>query len=207
MVGLALVVALCAALPASAQHEDDSHGTPAAAGETDAHGAARNPLTESGTISNALATVITFGLVVLLLGKFVWPVVLKSLKAREDFIRESLQSAKADREQAQSTLAEYKTQMGQARQEATTIVEEGRRDAEVVHREIQDEARAEADAMIKRARREIQIARDTAVKDLYTTAGNLATDLAGRIIHKEIDPGTHEQLIQESIDQIAKSSN
>lgn len=183
-------------------HGDDAHV--ADAHEDDGHGPASNNPIESGTISNAVATVITFGLVVLILGKFVWPHVLKALKDREDFIRDSLESAKRDRQEAEKRLQEYQEQIKNARQEATAIVEEGRRDSEVLRRKVQDEAKQEADAIIVRAKREIGIARDTAVKDLYSLSGELATNLAGKILQKELDTATHERLIQESIEQIAK---
>ena len=166
-------------------------------------GESSNPI-ESGTIANAIATIITFGLVLIILGKFVWPHVLKALKDRENFIRESLESAKRDREAAEQRLQQYEEQIKNARQEATAIVEEGRRDAEVVRRKIHGDAKQEADAMMDRVKREIGIARDTAVKDLYTLSGQLATDLAGKILQKELDPATHERLIQESIDQMAQ---
>ncbi len=166
-------------------------------------GGSQNPI-ESGTFTNAIATVITFGIVVLVLGKLVWPHVLKALKDRENFIRESLESAKRDREEAEKRLKEYKAQIANARQEATAIVEEGRRDAEVLRRKTADDAKKEADAIMVRAKREIGIARDTAVMDLYSVSGRLAADLAGKILHKELDASAHDRLIQESIDQIAK---
>lgn len=166
-------------------------------------GGSSNPI-ESGTISNAVATVITFGIVVIILGKLVWPHVLKALKDRENFIRESLESAKRDREEAEKRLKEYETQIANARQEATAIVEEGRRDAEVLRRKTADDAKKEADAITARAKREIGIARDTAVKDLYSVSGRLAADLAGKILEKELDASAHDRLIQESIDQLSK---
>ncbi len=185
----------------------DDHGADAhvaEAREDDGHSPASNNPIESGTLANAVATVITFGLVVLILGKFVWPHVLKALKDRENFIRESMESAKRDRQEAEKRLQEYLDQIKNARQEATAIVEEGRRDSEVLRRKVQDEAKQEADAIIVRAKREIGIARDTAVKDLYSLSGELATNLAGKILQKELDAATHERLIQESIEQIAK---
>ena len=185
----------------------DDHGADAhvaEAHEDDGHGPASNNPIESGTLANAVATVITFGLVVVILGKFVWPHVLKALKDRENFIRESLESAKRDRQEAEQRLQEYLDQIKNARQEATAIVEEGRRDSEVLRRKVQDEAKQEADAIMVRAKREIGIARDTAVKDLYSLSGELATNLAGKILQKELDASTHERLIQESIEQIAK---
>ncbi len=166
-------------------------------------GGSQNPI-ESGTFANAIATVITFGIVVLILGKLVWPHVLKALKDRENFIRESLESAKRDREEAEKRLKEYQTQIANARQEATAIVEEGRRDAEVLRRKMNDDAKKEADAIMVRAKREIGIARDTAVMDLYSVSGKLAADLAGKILQKELDASAHDRLIQESIDQISK---
>lgn len=169
-------------------------------------GESKNPI-ESGTISNAVATVITFGLVVLILGKLVWPHVLKALKDREDFIRKSLESARRDREEAEKRLQQYQEQIENARQEATAIVDEGRRDAEVVRRKIHEDAKEEADAITARAKREIGIARDTAVKDLYALSGQLATDLAGKILQKELDAASHDRLIQESINQISKLDN
>lgn len=166
-------------------------------------GGSQNPI-ESGTFANAIATVITFGIVVLVLGKLVWPHVLKALKDRENFIRESLESAKRDREEAEKRLKEYQTQIANARQEATAIVEEGRRDSEVLRRKTQDDAKKEADAIMVRAKREIGIARDTAVMDLYSVSGKLAADLAGKILQKELDASAHDRLIQDSIDQISK---
>lgn len=166
-------------------------------------GESKNPI-ESGTISNAVATVITFGVVVIILGKLVWPHVLKALKDREDFIRESLDSARRDRQEAEKRLQQYQEQIKNARQEATAIVDEGRRDAEVLRRKIHEDAKGEADAIMARAKREIGIARDTAVKDLYALSGQLATDLAGKILQKELDAASHDRLIQESINQIAK---
>ena len=89
-----------------------------------------------------------------------------------------------------------------ARAEATAIVDEGRRDAEVVKRRIEEEAKSEAKAILERGKREIAIATDTAVKELYTLGAKLAIEVAGRILRKELNPHEHERLIVESIDEL-----
>ncbi len=81
-------------------------------------------------------------------------------------------------------------------------MDEGRRDAEVVKRRIEEEARHEADRTVERAKREIQIATDTATKELYTLSARLATDMAARVIRKELTPQDHERLIAESIAEL-----
>ena len=142
-----VIAALMAALPAFAEEHAESAGGPF-----------------EGNFGVALWTLIIFGIVVFVLGKFAWGPILGGLQAREKFIRESLESAKRDREAAEARLKEYSDKLVTARAEATAIVEEARRDADAVKRRFQEETQAEANSTIERARREIKIAQETAVK-------------------------------------------
>lgn len=153
----------------------------------------------AGDLGNAIWTVVVFLVVLFVLGRYAWGPLLSGLQEREKFIHDSLAQARADREAAEARLKEYEARLAQARAEATGIVEEGRRDAETVKARIEAQAREEADRMIERAKREIGIARDTAVKDLYVLAGRLATDAAARIIRKELSAADHERLVSEAI--------
>ncbi len=164
------------------------------------HGEAAGPNLFTGDLGNIFWSLLTFCAVIFVLGKFAWGPVLTALQKREQFIRDSLTQAKADRESAVAQLAEYERKLQAAREEASAIVEEGRRDADVVKSRIQQDARSEADAMIERAKREIGVARDTAVSDLYSLTANLATDVAGKIIAKELDAGAHEHLVTEAVE-------
>ncbi|MCP4657926.1 MAG: F0F1 ATP synthase subunit B [bacterium] len=156
----------------------------------------------AGDVGNIVWTLVIFGLVVVVLRAFAWRPLLDNLKKREDFIRESLEKAKGDREAAEARLAEYEQRLTDARAEATAIVAEGRRDAEVLHRRIEEEARVEAAGMLERAKREISIASESAVKELYDVSGELATEIAARIIGRELHARDHERLINESIAEL-----
>lgn len=170
-----------------------------AAGE-EGNGGAVSPF--AGDVGNAIWTIIIFVLVVVVLGKFAWGPILSALQKREDFIRESLDHAKKDREQAEARLKEYSDKIEAARAEASAIVEEGRRDAEVLKAKIDENAKNEADATLERAKREIELAKDTAIKELYDRTANLATDVASRIIRKEMNAADHERLVAESIAEL-----
>lgn len=161
----------------------------------------------AGDFGNAIWTLIIFGLLLFVLGKFAWGPILSALQKREAFIRDSLSQAKQDRLDAEARLKELEQRLNSARDEASGIVEEGRRDAEAVKRKIEADARTEADAMIERAKREVGLARDSAVKELYDRAARLATEAASRIIGKEIDPAGHERLINESIEELGRFSS
>ena len=161
----------------------------------------------SGDLGNALWTLLIFALVLLVLGKFAWGPILKVLQTREQFIRESLESAKREREEAELVKADYTERLNKAREEATAIVDEGRRDAEEVRKRIHVEAKQEADAMVDRAGKEISLARDQAVKDLYDQTVVLATTVAGKILRKELSVGDHRVLIDESLAEIGRLNN
>lgn len=179
--------ALMAALPAFAEEHAGSQGGPF-----------------EGNFGVALWTLVIFGIVVFVLGKFAWGPILGGLQAREKFIRESLESAKRDREAAEARLKEYSDKLVAARAEATAIVEEARRDAEALKRRFQEETQAEANRTIERARREIKIAQETGVKELYVLTAKLTTQVAGKILQREIQPADHERLIQESIRELGE---
>ena len=182
---LAIVAALVTLLPVAASLASDAEGG--------------SPSIFAGDIGNVVWTLVIFFAVLFILGKFAWGPILEQLQAREEFIHDSLAKADEARNAAERQLKEYEQKLAEARAEATAIVDEGRRDAEVVKQKIESEARAEADSSLKRAKREIRIAKETAVKDLYSVAGDLAIGVAGKIIHKELTAADHERLIADSI--------
>ncbi|TNF70722.1 MAG: ATP synthase F0 subunit B [Acidobacteria bacterium] len=156
----------------------------------------------AGDIGNAIWTLVIFLAVILVLGKFAWGPMLSGLQRREQFIRDSLEQAKQDREAAEAQLAEYRNKLDTATTEAHEIVEKGRRDAEEVKVRIEERARSETDLMVERAKREIDLAKQAAVKELYETGIALGSDIASRVLGREISAQDHEDLISESIDQL-----
>lgn len=158
----------------------------------------------AGDIGNAVWTLAIFLVVIFVLGKFAWGPLLSTLQERESFIRDSLEKAKEDREAAEARLHEYEEKLHEARAEAHEIVREGRRDADEVRRRVEAETKEEADKILARAKREIEIAKQTAVKELYTVSATLATKAASKIVRQELSPADHERLIEESIAELER---
>ena len=61
----------------------------------------------AGDLGNAVWTVVIFLVVLVVLGKFAWGPLLSGLQEREQFIRESLEKAKEERDSSEARLAEY----------------------------------------------------------------------------------------------------
>ncbi len=170
---------------------------PLLAQEGHGEGGAVNPF--SGDVGNAIWTVLIFALVLFVLGKYAWGPILSGLQQRESFIREALEKADRDRKEAAEKLQAYVDKINAARAEASSIVEEGKRDADALKRKIEDDAKAEAQAIIARGKREIEIATDTAIKDLYAKSTRLATEIASGILGREIQAKDHEALVADTI--------
>lgn len=193
-----LCVPLVMASPAAPQGE---HGEPAQAesGHVETEQAESESNLFAGDLGNSIWTLVIFLLAVFVLGKFAWGPLLSTLQEREGFIRDSLISAKKDRDEAEERLKEYTAKLEEARAEASGIVDEGRRDGEVVKTRIEADARDEAGTMIERAKREIEVAKSTAIRELYETSAKLATDVASRVIKREVSEADHERLIKDAI--------
>lgn len=156
----------------------------------------------AGDLGNAIWTLVIFLGLLAVLSKFAWGPILEALQGREDFIRDALAKAKDDRDAAAAKLAKYEGILAEARAEATAIVEEGRRDADVLRAKIEEKAKSEAEQMVVRAKREIDLAKETAKKELYTVSGELSTRIASKIVGRSLDDADHQRLIDESIAEI-----
>ncbi len=186
--------------PTQTAQSVEHSATGEAAGEQHGGGPKYELLTIDGM--TALWTILVFLLLLIVLRVTAWKQIQKVLVEREKFITDSLDEAKSDRQQAEARLKEYTEKLEAARAEASAIVAEGRRDAEVVKRKIEDDAKAEATATVDRAKREIAVATDTAVNQLYSLSAAMATNVASRIIRKELNAADHERLIAESIEEL-----
>jgi len=168
------------------------------------HGAGQTPNILTGDLGNVFWTVLIFITLLVVLRATAWNPILKALQNRERFITESLESAKKERDEAKKLLEEYTARIEKAHAEALAIVDEGRRDAEEVRKRIHGEAQGEAEAMLARARRDLELARDDAVKQLYDQAIVLATQTAGKILRRELKADDHRRLLDESVAELSR---
>jgi F-type H+-transporting ATPase subunit b len=150
----------------------------------------------------AAATVATFVLLLVILAKIAWKPILQGLQAREKGIRDQIEGADRANADAKALLAEYEARLAKATEEARAIVEEGRRDATVVRSKIEAEAQAAAAAERDRAVRDIDLARQKALKEIYDEVAKVATEVAARIVQRELNATDHKKLVEQGFAQL-----
>ena len=141
-------------------------------------------------------TLVVFGILVFILGKYAWGPILAAVDAREKGIQSALDEAAERNDEAAKLLAEHKEQLADARRQANELLAEGKPAGETVRKEIEEKARVEAQAIIERARAEIERERDAAIAELRKESVDLALAAAPRLIRENLDQDKDRALVE-----------
>jgi F-type H+-transporting ATPase subunit b len=146
---------------------------------------------------------IAFAIIFFFFWKWVLPRVNTMLEERREKIQGEMENAERARMEADAELARYKEQLAGARDESNRIIEEARRTADQLRVDLQAKAEQESQAIVQRAQEEIRAERDRVFQELRTQVGEIAVQLAGKVVGAELDTSAHDRLIEEYIDQVA----
>jgi len=147
-------------------------------------------------------TIITFLVMVLVLWKAAWKPIVDSMDARAEKIRFDIDNAERTRQEAEKLLTQHKTMMDNARNEASQIIAKGREEAEKIKADIVEKATTESRSIADRAKKEIDLAKDKALLDIKTEVVLLSTEIASKIINKNIKPEDQKALVEEALNKI-----
>jgi F-type H+-transporting ATPase subunit b len=150
---------------------------------------------------------ISFVVLFVLLWKFAWPGLKKSMDARAERIRDDLGAADSAKADAERVLEEYRAQLADARSESGRIIEEARQQADALRREQEARLQTELAAMRERAAADVESAKSQAIADLRREVSALAIGAAEVIVQRNLDRPTQEQLVENYIAQVASRSN
>ncbi len=150
---------------------------------------------------------VAFAVLFFFFWKWVLPKLNVLLEERRTQIQGQIEQADETRKQAEQELSDYRVQLANARDEGNRIIEEARKTAEQLRRDIQASAEQEAQSTVVRAQEEIRAERDRVFNELRVQVGEIVVDLAGRVIGQSLDQRAHEQMIDEYIEQVAADTD
>lgn len=142
-----------------------------------------------------IGQMITFAVFVWFTMKFVWPPLTKAMQEREKKIADGL--AAAERGQHDLQLAQHKAValLSEAKQSAAGIIDQANKRAEHIAQEALDNAKQEAQRLIERTQAELEQQFGKAKRELQSQVANLALEMAEKIVQRDIDAKTHQQLL------------
>lgn len=190
------------AATADAEGEHDHEGAGHEEGEEHAAMPPILSFDPGSAVVNLAIFLLTFGI----LAKFVWPVILGGLQAREEKIRTDLEDAKSANERAEAKLAEYEAKVAEAATEAQAVLAEARRDAEANATKIVDEAKADAKRQADRALADIETAKKVALSEIADQTSAIAMGVAKQVVGRELKADDHADLIRNALDQVPSNN-
>ena len=148
-----------------------------------------------------------FGFVGLLIYYKVPALIGKALDDRAEMIRGKLDEARRLREEAQALLADYQKRTRMAEEEARSIVEQARREAEALTKETQQSLKEMLERRTRLAEEKIARAEAQAVAEVRAAAIDTAVAAAERIMQGKVTPATGAALVDQSIRDLKSKLN
>jgi F-type H+-transporting ATPase subunit b len=194
-----------AAAPAAAVAPADSAPAESAQPQGEAKEAPKPllpPLDDGQTYVEALWVVIIFVILLAILYPTAWKNVLAGLKAREGRIRKDIAEAEAARLKSEATLKEYTAKLNAAENQIRDMLANARIEADKIATGVKMNAQQDAEEIKERATKEIEAAKKQALTEIYEQTADLATEVARKIIHRELNANDQRDLVAQSLDQL-----
>lgn len=148
-------------------------------------------------------TTIIFLMLLGLLRAFAWKPILNAIKAREESIRSSLESADEARKDMERLKADNEAIMKEAREERDLLMKEARVTRERLIAEAGNQAKSEADKIIQKARVSIEREKATAIADYRNQVASLSVEIAEKILREKLkDRDVQDKLVNDLLDEI-----
>lgn len=150
---------------------------------------------------------IAFAVLFFFVWKWVLPRLGGLLEERRQKIQGSLEEAEKARRDADQILAQYQQQLRDAGTEAGRIMEEARKTAEQMRKDLLAKAEDESRQIVARAQEEVRGERDRAVQALRRQLAEASVELAGRVVGETLDRERHVRLVEQYIDDVTGMSS
>jgi len=154
-----------------------------------------------------LGQLLSFTFLIIVLRLLVYKPVLAMLDERKARIAEGLSAAERGREAAVEANRDAQAQIDAARSEGQAIVAQAQQVAQRLQEEGRAQAVVQADALLERARGEIQLERDAAIAELRKEFADLTISAAEKVISQSLDRNAHQRLIDDALAQSSFREN
>lgn len=153
-----------------------------------------------------IAQIANLFIQVLLIKRFLFKPVNEILKKRKEMADAEIQDAVKAKDEANAMKAEYEQNMQEAKNKANDILMTAQKTAAIQSEEMLKEASAQVAAIKAKAEKDIAQEKRKAVIEIRSEIGDMAVEIAGKVIEREICEEDHEKLINDFISNVGDAS-
>ena len=154
--------------------------------------------------SELIAGILAFAIVFFFVWKWAMPAINRTLEQRQAAIAGQIEDAEKAKVEAESLLADYRSQLAEARTEGNKIIEEARGTAEQMRVDLVARAEEEAESIRVKAREDADSEKARALSEARSQVGDISVDLAGRIVGDSLDADVHQDLIDRYLEDLER---
>jgi F-type H+-transporting ATPase subunit b len=147
-------------------------------------------------------TLIAFLITYFILKKYAFPRIQDALEKRAAAVAESIDAARATREEADQLLQEYRERLREAREQADDIVHRARQSSERFQDESKAEAKRQREEMMEQTRREIEQETRRALGEIRREVADLTISATEKVMRKSLDEEDQKRLVEEALSEV-----
>jgi F-type H+-transporting ATPase subunit b len=149
---------------------------------------------------------LAFVIVFLVLKKYGFPVIIKMVEDRKNFIDESLRNAREANEKLANIQSESEALLKQAREQQAQILKEAMATRDNIIKEAREKAQAEGLKILDEAKAQISSEKENALRDIRSTVADLSVQIAEKVMRRQLDQDAEqEKFIERMLDEITQS--
>ena len=152
----------------------------------------------SPAIGTVFWTTLIFLLFLFLLTKFAWKPILNAVKAREEIIKSSLESAEKAREDMKRLQADNEAILKKAREEREIILKEARDVRDKLINEAKERAGEEAEKLIDKAREGIDREKTKAMAEIHDQVAFVSVEIASSLLGEKLKESDEQNKLIEN---------
>ncbi|HOK37041.1 MAG TPA: F0F1 ATP synthase subunit B [Paludibacteraceae bacterium] len=146
---------------------------------------------------------LSFGIVVLILTKFGFPVILQMIEKRKSYIEESLLEAEKARNELENVKLESKKIIDEAHQAHEKIMKEAAQLKESLLNDAREKASQEAEKILQEARENIQKEKEAALEDIRRQVADMSIVISEKLLRTKLRNKEEQmQIIDRLIDEM-----
>ena len=153
-------------------------------------------------LADATLTAISVFVLFLLASYLLFNPARELLKKRQAKIKDDIDTANKDKEDAAALKADYDAKIKDIQKESEEILSEARKKAKANEAQIIAEAKEEANRIIKNAENEALLEKQRAYDEMKQEMISIASLMAGKVVAQSIDTTIQESLIEETLKEV-----
>ena len=148
-------------------------------------------------------TLLTFGILLIILRKFAWKPIASALKSREESIEKALNEAKTARLEFDNLKTENEKIIQEAKLARDEIIKESKENGDAIISAAREDAQKESKRILQETLEMVKNEKEIAFNELKGEIAGMIIDLASKIIKKNLDDNQENKaLIRKELDEI-----